>query len=146
MKKLALFLVLSALMMMVVGCPVVDEKPEKAPAASMAAQAPNAETKVEESVRSDPASNGGSSLRASMPYSQPGAPVASQNLNPAPFLIAAESHGAIVPAQTWSPALTSRADGTMSGLGDRPAAGIGQGMAVTAEGGKSQSRKSTPQK
>lgn len=146
MKKLALLLVVSALLMVVVGCPVVDQRPEKTAAASTGAQAPSAETKAEEPVRSDPAANGGSSLRASMPYSQAGAPVASQNLNAAPFLITAESRGAIVPAATWSPALTSRADGTMYGPGDRPAAGIGQGMAVSAEGGKTQSRKTAPKK
>lgn len=146
MKKLALFLVLSALLMMVVGCPVVDQRPENTPAASTAAPAPSAETKAEEPVRSNPASNGGSALRASMPYSQPGAPVASQNLNAAPFLIAAESHGAIVPASTWSLALTSRADGTMYGPGDRPAAGIGQGITPSAEGGKGQSRKTASKK
>ncbi|HEX7285160.1 MAG TPA: hypothetical protein VF532_03210 [Candidatus Angelobacter sp.] len=146
MKRLTLFLVLPALLMMVVGCPVVDQRPEKTSAASMAAPAPSTVTKAEVPVRSDPASNGGSSLKASMPYSQPGAPVAAQNLNAAPFLIAAESRGAIVPALTWSPALTSRADGTMYGPADRPAAGIGQGMAVSAEGGKSPSKKATPKK
>jgi hypothetical protein len=146
MKKLALFFVVTALLMIVVGCPVAGQKREKALTTSAATQAPSAGTQAEAPVRSDPAANGGSSLRASMPYSQPGTPIASQNLNAAPFLIAAESHAAIVPAPTWSPALTSRADGTMYGPGDRPAAGIGQGMVPSAEGSKPQSRKAAPKK
>ncbi len=80
-----------------------------------------------------PEANGGAGLRASTPYSG-GTPV-SQNINAGPFLNAAETHPA---PQNSVPAvgLTARADGTMYGPNDQPAAGIGPGI-VGGGGGAS---------
>ncbi len=97
-------------------------------------------------TQTDAHASGGSSLEASLPYSQPNTPAASQNLNAAPFLVAAEPHKAgEIPAQPWSPGLTSRADGTMYGPTDQPAAGAGPGMMPAPEG-KVSPGKQTPQK
>ncbi len=90
---------------------------------------------------SDPGANGGASLPAAAPYSQPGSASAQQNVNPTPFLTASQGAGA--GGARFAPAtmLTSRADGTMAGPNDQPAATTGWGTsappaAPTAEGGK----------
>jgi hypothetical protein len=71
----------------------------------------------------DPAANGGSTLTASAPYSHGNGASAPQNVNPAPFMTASQASASAssVPAN----ALTSRADGTMMGPNDQPAAGTG---------------------
>jgi len=71
----------------------------------------------------DPAANGGSTLTASAPYSSGSGASVSQNVNPAPFMTASQASASAssVPAN----ALTSRADGTMMGPNDQPAAGTG---------------------
>jgi hypothetical protein len=100
--------------------------PESAPAtASGSATQP--------SGQADPAANGGSSLPASAPYQGNGAPV-SQNLNPAPFLAASQPQGQASGSTTALDGLTSRADGTMRGPNDQPAASTGWGSpAQTAQ-------------
>ena len=89
--------------------------------------------------------SGGSNLPASAPYTQPNAPAVSQNLNAAPFLTSAGaptmSNVFVSPQQLG---LTSRAEGTMNGPSDRPAAGIGPGMTPVLpgqQGGKIPSRR-----
>lgn len=81
-----------------------------------------------------PEANGGAGLRASTPYAGGGA--VSQNINPGPFLNAAETHPA---PQTSAPTvgLTARADGTMYGRNDQPAAGIGPGIVGSGGGASS---------
>jgi hypothetical protein len=71
---------------------------------------------------SDPAANGGSTLPAAAPYSEAGGASAQQNVNPAPFLVANESAGPGGTSSAPASTLTSRADGTMSGPSDLPAA------------------------
>ncbi len=78
---------------------------------------------------SDPAANGGSSLPAAAPYSEAGSASAAQNVNPAPFLTASQG-GASGPASAPATKLTSRADGTMIGPNDQPAATTGWGTTV----------------
>lgn len=74
---------------------------------------------------SDPAANGGSTLPAAAPYSD-GSSVP-QNVNPAPFLTASQSGGAGGASSAPPSTLTSRADGTMRGPNDQPAATTGWG-------------------
>jgi hypothetical protein len=76
---------------------------------------------------SDPAANGGSSLPASTPYSQPGTASVQQSVNPVPFLTASQGAGTGGTGRAPVEALTSRADGTMSGPNDQPAATTGWG-------------------
>jgi hypothetical protein len=81
---------------------------------------------------SDPAANGGASLPASAPYEKANGPTVQQNINPAPFMLAgrgqAQGQGsASGAALITSGGLTSRADGTMSGPRDQPAATTGWG-------------------
>lgn len=89
---------------------------------------------------SDPAANGGFNLPASSAYNQPaGATVQQQNVNPTPFLTLSTSPGQVqtagapagAPGLTLSGSLTSRADGTMSGPHDQPAATTGWGTSAT---------------
>ncbi len=145
-KRFALLLAASMLLV-ASGFSGTQAKPA-APGPSAAAGAENAGSggSAQQSPQTDAHANGGSALPASMPYTQPNAPVASQNLNAAPFLIFAEPRGAAgAPAQPRSPGLTSRADGTMYGPSDQPAAGTGQGM-IAAPEGKGRPAKQAPQK
>lgn len=134
MKKFALLLALSMLAA-AIGCEtamtdhVSQASATSAPAAAAGSQAEAPETP---SAGTAPASSGGSTLQASLPYSQSNAPAASQNLNAAPFLTSAGPRSGAT-AQISSPGLTSRADGTMYGPGDQPAAGAGEGMIAPAE-------------
>lgn len=81
--------------------------------------------------RLNPAANGGSGLPAIAPYGTPNGPAVQQNINPAPFMMAAGGQGAAPPhpgaGLITSGGLTSRADGTMSGPNDQPAATTGWG-------------------
>jgi hypothetical protein len=81
--------------------------------------------------RLTPAANGGTSLPASAPYRQPSGPSVQQNINPGPFLVAAGGGQGAGPSSgaslITSGRLTSRADGTMSGPTDQPAASTGWG-------------------
>jgi hypothetical protein len=81
----------------------------------------------------DAHASGGSTLAVSTPYNQPNAPATAQNLNAAPFLVFTGGKGA-QSQQPPSPGLTSRADGTMFGKEDQPAAGIGPGTMGGTEG------------
>lgn len=81
---------------------------------------------------SDPAANGGSALPAAAPYSEASGASAPQNMNPAPFLVANESAGPGGATSAPATTLTSRADGTMSGPSDLPAATTGWGMPAAA--------------
>jgi hypothetical protein len=81
----------------------------------------------------DAHASGGSTLAVSTPYEQPNAPAAAQNLNPTPFLVSTGGKGAAA-QQPPTPGLTSRADGTMFGPEDQPAAGVGPGTMSTTEG------------
>jgi hypothetical protein len=92
-----------------------------APAASIPASAGAAPI----SWPADPAANGGFALPAAAPYSQPGSAAASQTVNPAPFLAASRSSGTAGSQATPSGSLASRADGTLSGPQDHPAATTG---------------------
>ena len=76
---------------------------------------------------SDPAANGGSTLPAAAPYTEAGGASAPQNVNPAPFLVANESAGPGGSTSAPANTLASRADGTMSGPNDLPAASTGWG-------------------
>ena len=80
--------------------------------------------------RLTPAANGGTSLPASAPYRQPNGVPVQQNINPAPFMVAAGAQGSGPSSGAsliTSGGLTSRADGTMSGPKDQPAASTGWG-------------------
>lgn len=81
----------------------------------------------------DAHASGGSTLAVSTPYNQPNATAISQNLNAAPFLVSTGGKGASS-QQPPNPGLTSRADGTMFGPHDQPAAGIGPGTTGATEG------------
>ena len=82
-----------------------------------------------------PEGSGGSSLPASTPYNQGNGGTVSQNLNPAPFLMAKEPSSTAGISISSSRGLVARADGTMYGPTDLPAAGVGPGMQGAAEGG-----------
>ena len=143
MKKFALLLAASMLLV-AIGCS--GDAPQTPSEHSVGAQNVSAGSDIQQSIQTDAHASGGSALPASLPYSQPNAPVASQNLNAGPFLTSAEPHGAAgAPAEPWSPGLTSRADGTMYGPSDQSAAGIGQGM-IAAPAGKERQGKQSPQK
>lgn len=88
----------------------------------------------DQQVQTTPEGSGGSSLSASTPYQGSGAAV-SQNLNPGPFLVAKEPGSAAAVNIANSGGLIARADGTMYGPTDMPAAGVGPGMQGAAEGG-----------
>lgn len=92
---------------------------------------------AEEPAQVDPSSSGGSTLPASTPYSQQKGTTVSQNVNPAPFLTASQAKPG--PQNLGAVGLVSRADGTMFGPADLPAAGIGPGMEGPTQGGASRS-------
>ncbi len=94
---------------------------------------------------SDPAANGGSALPAAAPYSEANGATAPQNVNPAPFLVASESAGRGGSTSAPSNTLTSRADGTMSGPNDLPAATTGWGTPAAASEKPAATTKSKPQ-
>lgn len=80
-----------------------------------------ADSRAQSSGQPDPAGNGGSTLPASAPY-QGGGVTVTQNLNPAPFLTASQPQSGGPVGGGSSNTLTSRADGTMRGPNDLPAA------------------------
>lgn len=88
---------------------------------------------ADQQTQADPSSSGGSTLQASTPYRQEKGGAVSQNVNPAPFLTASQANPSGQNA-TSATGLVSRADGTMFGPADLPAAGVGPGM----EGGATQ--------
>lgn len=89
----------------------------------------------DQQAQTTPEGSGGSSLPASTPYNQGNGAAVSQNLNPAPFLVAKEPGSATSVNISNSGGLIARADGTMYGPTDMPAAGVGPGMQGAAEGG-----------
>jgi len=128
MKHLAVFAFCLLVLMVAQGCTSLDRTPAglegniNTPESAAATASSN---HAQPTGQADPAANGGSSLGASVPYQGSGAPV-SQNVNPAPFLAASQPQGggagtAAAPSDT----LTSRADGTMRGPNDLPAASTG---------------------
>lgn len=140
MKRCAL-LFASLMLISLLGCSGTNKDTAVAPTGSMplepteAAGANGAKGNVAsvEAPGPDAHSSGGSSLAVSTPYNQPNAPAAAQNLNAAPFLVSTGFKGA-PSQQPPTPGLTSRADGTMSGRQDQPAAGIGPGTMGATEG------------
>lgn len=89
----------------------------------------------DQQVQTSADSSGGTSLPASTPYNQGNGAAVSQNLNPAPFLMAKEPSTAAQVNISSSRGLIARSDGTMYGPTDMPAAGVGPGMQGAAEGG-----------
>lgn len=140
MKRCAL-LFASLILISLLGCSGTNKDTAVAPAGSMplepteAAGANGAKGNVApvEVPGSDAHASGGTTLAVSTPYDQPNAPQASQNLNAAPFLVSTGTKST-ASQQPPTPGLTSRADGTMFGPEDQPAAGIGPGTMSTTEG------------
>jgi hypothetical protein len=128
MKLFALFcMVITGLLM--AGCDTA--RPSEPIAAGAEGRKTTAAAAAQPSPQPDPAANGGSSLAASTPYDGGGKTV-TQNVNPAPFLAGspAQSSGtanALPPPNS----LTSRADGTMYGANDQPAASTSWGTPAT---------------
>ncbi|MGE5323068.1 MAG: hypothetical protein ACM3SW_09410 [Actinomycetota bacterium] len=89
----------------------------------------------DQQAQTSPEGSGGSTLPASTPYNQGNGGTVSQNLNPAPFLMAKEPSSAAGVKISSSHGLVARADGTMYGPTDLPAAGVGPGAQGAAEGG-----------
>lgn len=128
MKQLALLCLIIAGLLMT-GCatgrpsPAAPSSPEGSTTAPTPVTAPIAQL--------DPAANGGSTLPASTPYDGGGATVA-QNINPAPFLAGSPAQAAGASGSMPLPnPLTSRADGTMYGSNDQPAASTSWGTQAT---------------
>lgn len=129
MKQLALFcLIVTGLV--IAGCETT--RPSEPIAAgpegskTVATAAP-----TQPSPQPNPAANSGSSLPASAPYDGGGVTV-TQNVNAAPFLAGSPAQpagtaGAMPPPSS----LTSRADGTMYGVHDQPAASTTWGTSAT---------------
>lgn len=144
-----LALLLMASLVSVVGCSGNDKDRATASSGSMPS-APTASQGAagagvasgDQAVQADPSSSGGSMLPASTPYSQGKAGTVSQNVNPAPFLTAGQAKQG-PETNTNSNGLVSRADGTMFGPGDQPAAGIGPGMEGQAQRGAGTSNAGT---
>lgn len=140
MKRLALLFV-SLMLISLPGCSGSNKDTAVAPTGSMPlkptedAGANGAKGNVApvEAPGSDAHASGGTSLAVSTPYNQPNAPAATQTLNAAPFLVSTEEKGA-ASQQPPTPGLTSRADGTMFGKQDQPAAGIGPGAMSATQG------------
>jgi hypothetical protein len=131
MKRLAVFAVCLLTLMVVQGCTSFDQTPAGRESSSNTSEsAPvtaSSDHTQQPTGQADPAANGGSSLAASTPYQGSGAPV-TQNVNPAPFLTASQPQDqAAGTATAPSETLTSRADGTMRGPNDLPAASTGWG-------------------
>jgi len=129
MKNLAVFFISFALLS-VLGCTSNDrvgagrEGNLNTPSTPATTHEVPADSRAQSSGQPDPAATGGSSLPAIAPY-QGGGETVTQNVNPAPFLVASQPGGGSSGAP--SNALTSRADGTMRGPNDLPAASTGWG-------------------
>ena len=141
MKKVGLFgLVITGLLM--TGCDTTRPSEPIAGAEGSKTAAPAGQP----SPQSDPASNGGSSLAVSTPYDGGGKTVA-QNVNPAPFLVgspapAPGTTGTVPPPNS----LASRADGTMYGANDQPAASTSWGTHATNWSSSAAAPAAKPQK
>ncbi len=154
MRYLALFSV-SCILMLAQGCASLDRdgagvegSVASATPAPSASSAPASASAAPTAGRPDPAANGGSSLPASAPYKQENSPSVPQNVNPAPFLVGGQAQGTPSGNQAApSSSLTSRADGTMMGPNDLPAATTGWGAPAsqqpvsTAKAGKKRTAK-----
>jgi hypothetical protein len=129
MKPLSLFyLIVTALL--IAGCET-GRPSEAAPAGSSARSTPPMPATAQPSPQPDPAANGGSTLPASTPYDGGGTTIA-QNVNPAPFLAGSPAQPAGAAGAPPPPnSLTSRADGTMYGSNDQPAASTTWGTQAT---------------
>ncbi|HKF21968.1 MAG TPA: hypothetical protein VKE93_10385 [Candidatus Angelobacter sp.] len=123
MKQVALFCGLIA-GLLVAGCETT-RPPERIKEAQVAAAAT-----AQPSPHPDPAANGGASLPASTPYDGGGTTV-TQNVNPVPFVAGSPQASGTASAPSSPNALTSRADGTMSGSSDQPAASTTWGTQAT---------------
>jgi hypothetical protein len=127
MKKVALFWSLIAGLVMA-GCETTrPSEPIKQAAGSTTTVAA---ASAQPAAHPDPAANGGSLLPASTPYDGGGTTVA-QNVNPVPFLAGSPQASGTASAPPSPNALTSRADGTMSGSSDQPAASTTWGTEAT---------------
>ncbi len=131
-RTFGFFLMLSILF--VLGCSGNDK--DRASAAtgsgaslpSSAAGAEGSGVVPPEQPQMDAGASGGSSLPASTPYSQGKGGTVAQNVNAAPFLTSESIKGGAAQRAASSTGLVSRADGTMYGPSDQPAAGVGPGM------------------
>jgi hypothetical protein len=138
MKFLALFSVL-CILLLAQGCTSLDQSGAgvessvaSATSAPSTSSAPASDIAVPTSGQPDPAANGGSSLPASAPYTQDNSASVPQNVNATPFLAGGQTQGAAPGSQAArSSSLTSRADGTMMGPNDLPAATTGWGAPVS---------------
>ena len=85
---------------------------------------------LKQPAATDPEASGGTTLRASTPYSEASKPAIGQNLNPAPFTGGPEQAAQRAARNAGSAADLSanRAMGTVDGPMDLPAAGVGPGM------------------
>lgn len=140
-----LTLLLMAGLVVVMGCSGNDKDRATASSGSMPSMPTAAQGAAgagvasgDQAVQADPSSSGGSTLPASTPYTQGKGTAVSQNVNPAPFLTASQAKPAME-GSAGSRGLVSRADGTMFGPADLPAAGIGPGTEGATQGGASRS-------
>lgn len=146
-KKLAI-LSISLVLLLAQGCTSNDrngagvESNITTPASTSVAPASGSAAPI--SWPSDPAANGGSTLPASAPYSQGNVATAPQNVNPGPFLTASEGVAPGGPSAAPANTLTSRADGTMIGPNDQPAATTGWGTPGPQATPAAASAKTTP--
>jgi hypothetical protein len=129
MKQLALCgLIVTGLLM--AGCET-GRPSEAAPAGPEGRSTAATPATAQPSPQPDPAANGGSTLPASTSYDGGGATVA-QSVNPAPFLAGSQAQPAGAAGAPPAPnSLTSRADGTMYGSNDQPAASTSWGTQAT---------------
>src|SRR5215472_15174408 len=139
MKNSSIFLGLLSVLV-IAGCTSNDRTPaglEGSLNTPVSAPATTSGDHVQPTGQADPAANGGSNLPVTAPYQGSGATV-SQNVNPGPFLAASQPQGqATGTATAPSDSLISRADGTMRGPNDQPAASTGWGApAAQPSGGR----------
>jgi hypothetical protein len=126
MKQVALFCALIA-GLLAAGCETTrPSEPIRGATASTTTAA-----SAQPSPHPDPAANGGASLPASTPYDGGGATV-TQNVNPAPFVAGSPQASGMASAPPPPNTLTSRADGTMMGSNDQPAASTTWGTQATS--------------
>lgn len=130
MRQLALFgLIIIGLLMS--GCDTA--RPSEPIAKGAEGSAAAAAAPAQPSPQPDPAANGGSSLAASTPYNGSANVVQAQNVNAAPFLTGNQTQPSATTGAPPPPnSLTSRADGTMYGANDQPAASTTWGTQATS--------------
>lgn len=153
MKYLAL-LSISCILLVAQGCTSLDQSGAgvessvaEVPAVSPTPPPPASGGLPPASGQPDPSANGGSTLPASAPYAQDNSARVPQSVNPVPFLAGGQPRGAAAGNQAaLSSSLTSRADGTMSGPTDLPAASTGWGVPVSSPASTGKAGKKTTAK